>query len=97
MADLGVSGPGEKHSEWAPFLGGGWVRAERENFFGVTTSKPLKVCNRQTPDVTQVADPNFEFPLTFQGFFENVSLGRKFCSRENIFLIIWLNINLIVL
>jgi len=97
VADLGVSGPGEKHSKWAPFSGGGWVRAKREKFFRVTTAKPLKVCNRRTPDVTQVAYPNLEFPPKFQFFFENVSLGRKFCSRENVFLIMWHNINLIVL
>jgi len=81
VADLGVSGPGEKHSKWAPFSGGGWVRAKREIFFRVTTPKPLKVCNRRTPDVAQVAYPNFEI----SGFFENVSLGRKFCSREFFF------------
>jgi hypothetical protein len=85
VADLGVSGPGEKHSKWAPSSGGGWVRAKRGNFFTVATSKPLKVCNRRTPDVTQVAYPKFEFHPTFQGFLKMCLLDASFVLEKIFF------------
>jgi hypothetical protein len=39
-ADIGVSGPGEKHNKWAPFLGGGQGGfAQRAQLFKFPSSK----------------------------------------------------------